>query len=52
MLVPQVLRRPFGRRELHAIRFTFAEDKVTQIEVIADPLRLSQLELSVLDVGR
>jgi hypothetical protein len=37
---------PRGRL-IRAVRFTFADDKVTQLEFIADRKRLSGLELSV-----
>jgi RNA polymerase sigma-70 factor, ECF subfamily len=39
---------PSGRLTL-ALAFTFADDKITQIDVIADPGRLSELELAVLN---
>jgi RNA polymerase sigma-70 factor (ECF subfamily) len=31
------------------LRFTIAGGKITEIDVVADPERLSQLELAVLD---
>jgi hypothetical protein len=32
------------------LSFTFADDKIAQIEVIGDPARLAELELAVLDI--
>jgi RNA polymerase sigma factor (sigma-70 family) len=39
---------PLGRL-LVVLRFTIADSKITEIDVIADPDRLSQLDLAVLD---
>ncbi|MGH3253930.1 MAG: sigma-70 family RNA polymerase sigma factor [Streptosporangiaceae bacterium] len=45
---PGIIMAPSGRLTL-ALAFTFADDKITQIEVIADPDRLSELVLAVLN---
>jgi RNA polymerase sigma-70 factor (ECF subfamily) len=44
---PGVVMAPRGRL-LRAVKFTFAENRITQMDVIADPSRLSRIELSVL----
>jgi RNA polymerase sigma-70 factor, ECF subfamily len=45
---PGIIVAPSGRLAL-ALAFTFADDKITQIDVIADPDRLGELELAVLN---
>jgi RNA polymerase sigma-70 factor (ECF subfamily) len=45
---PGVLLAPRGRLAL-ALAFTIPEDRITQIDVIADPDHLASLELAVLD---
>ncbi|MEU4349576.1 sigma-70 family RNA polymerase sigma factor [Streptomyces sp. NPDC023838] len=40
---------PYGRLRV-ALRFTFADDTITEIDVIAEPARLSELEIAVADV--
>ncbi|MFF1481055.1 sigma-70 family RNA polymerase sigma factor [Streptomyces sp. NPDC058301] len=40
---------PYGRLRV-ALRFTFADDMITEIDVIAEPARLSELEIAVADV--
>ncbi len=45
---PGILLAPRGRLAL-ALAFTIPADKITQIDVIADPDRLATLELAVLD---
>ncbi len=44
---PGIVLAPAGRLVL-ALAFTFLDDRITRIEVIADPDRLSQLDLAVL----
>jgi hypothetical protein len=39
---------PQGRL-VRALRFTIANDKITEIEVIGDPARLSELDVSFVD---
>lgn len=39
---------PYGRLRV-ALRFTFADDKITEIDVIAEPARLSELEIAVVE---
>jgi hypothetical protein len=34
---------------VRALRFTIANGKITEIEVIADPARLGELDLSIVD---
>ncbi|HEY6295039.1 MAG TPA: sigma factor-like helix-turn-helix DNA-binding protein, partial [Streptosporangiaceae bacterium] len=45
---PGIIVAPSGRLTL-ALAFTFADDKITRIDVVADPDRLSELELAVLN---
>jgi RNA polymerase sigma-70 factor (ECF subfamily) len=47
---PGLVMAPHGRL-LRALVFTFAGDKVTSIEVIADRARLRRLDISVLESG-
>jgi RNA polymerase sigma-70 factor (ECF subfamily) len=43
-----VVVAPQGRL-VRALRFTIANDKITEIEVIGNPARLSELEVSTVD---
>ena len=45
---PGLVMAPRGQLVL-ALAFTYSGDKISQIDVIADPARLDALELSVLD---
>ena len=38
-----------GGRLFRVLRFTFAQGKIAEIDVVADPARLRQLDLAVLD---
>jgi hypothetical protein len=44
---PGIIMAPAGRLAL-VLAFTFGDDTITQIDVITDPDRLSQLKLAVL----
>jgi RNA polymerase sigma factor (sigma-70 family) len=44
---PGLIMAPFGRLAV-VLAFTFGEDKITQIDVIAEPERLRRLDLAVL----
>ena len=44
---PGIVMAPSGRLAL-VLAFTIPEEKITRIEVIADPDRLAQLDLAVL----
>jgi RNA polymerase sigma-70 factor (ECF subfamily) len=43
-----VVTAPRGRL-VRALRFTIANGKITEIEVIGDPARLAELDLSITD---
>jgi RNA polymerase sigma-70 factor (ECF subfamily) len=43
-----VVMAPQGRL-VRALRFTIANGKITQIEVIGDPARLAELDVSIVD---
>jgi RNA polymerase sigma-70 factor (ECF subfamily) len=43
-----VVMAPRGRL-VRALRFTIANGKITEIEVIGDPARLGELEVSIVD---
>ena len=45
---PGLIMAPRGRL-LIALAFTFSGDKISQIDVVADPDRLAQLDLGLLD---
>ena len=45
---PGLIMAPRGRLMV-ALAFTFSGDKISQIDVIADPDRLAQLDLGLLD---
>ncbi|WP_331723613.1 MULTISPECIES: sigma-70 family RNA polymerase sigma factor [unclassified Streptomyces] len=45
---PGLTMAPYGRLRV-ALRFTFADDAITEIDVIAEPARLSELEITVAD---
>ncbi len=45
---PGIVMAPRGRLVL-ALAFTIPDDKISGIDVIADPARLAQLDLAVLD---
>jgi RNA polymerase sigma-70 factor (ECF subfamily) len=45
---PGIVMAPRGRLIL-VLAFTIPDDKITRIEVISDPARLSELDLAVLD---
>ena len=44
----EVVVAPQGRL-VRALRFTIANGKITEIEVIGDPARLGELDLSIVD---
>jgi hypothetical protein len=46
--VPGLILAPRGRL-FRALCFTFTDDTITAIEVIADPARLAQLDVAILD---
>ena len=43
-----VVMAPRGRL-VRALRFTIANGKITEIEVIGDPARLGELDVSIVD---
>jgi len=43
-----VVVAPRGRL-VRALRFTIANDKITEIEVIGNPARLGELDVSIVD---
>jgi hypothetical protein len=43
-----IVMAPRGRL-LRALRLTIANEKITEIEVIGDPARLGELDLSIVD---